>query len=277
MDKLKITVLVDNYVNRAGLLAEHGLSVLIEKGPHVVLFDTGQSGILIKNARSLGVDIRKIGSVVLSHGHFDHCGGLMDILKELKKEIDVYAHPAIFEQKYKKGAQGPLYIGLPFKKQEYEANGANFILSDQSLDLFEGGILTGQIPRLSDIEVIEDYFLKKEKGRYFKDGLLDDNSLIIGNGSFNVLITGCAHSGILNILERSAGLAPKRPLTILGGMHLSEKGGDHIRAVVRGFLSFDIKDIVSLHCSGPGFCCAYNNTVDKGCLMGQVGYQLEFD
>jgi len=96
---MKIITLIENHVNSPGLVAEHGLSLYIDTGNKKILFDTGQSGLFIQNAQKLGIDIREIDLLVISHGHYDHTGGLYQFL-EVNKKATVYAKKEIFTPKY---------------------------------------------------------------------------------------------------------------------------------------------------------------------------------
>jgi len=112
--ELKISVLVDNYVTIPGLKAEHGLSILIETGLHKILFDCGQSSLLIENAKKLNLGLMDLDKIVLSHGHYDHTGGLASLLEYIGKEIEIYAHTDIFDKKYsRKGNEKPKYMVFP--------------------------------------------------------------------------------------------------------------------------------------------------------------------
>ena len=148
--KIKLTILVDNYVNSQKLKAEHGLSILIEDDNEKVLFDCGQSDLILSNAKILGIDLNGITKIVLSHGHYDHTGGLLPLLKYLNKEIDIYAHPLVFEEKFSEykdfnGFSTNRYIGIPERAEIYEKKGARFLLSKDPVQISDSIYLSGQI------------------------------------------------------------------------------------------------------------------------------------
>ncbi len=278
LKNVKITVLVDNCVFMPDLKAEHGLSFVIEKDGKKILFDCGQSDLLMENAKILRMGLCDVDAIVLSHGHFDHTGGLFELLKVVHKNIKIYAHPSIFEKKYKIDEEGrKSYIGIPYKKEIYEECGADFILSSESQKIEEGIFTTGQIPRLTDFEFVEDYFFKKENDVYVNDMILDDNSLIIDDPDGLIVITGCAHSGIVNILEKACTLMGKKKISLfMGGMHMQHKDQSMKKKSVQSIKRFDIAQIVTAHCSGPAFFYELQADISCHCSLSEVGKIIHF-
>jgi len=144
--RVKITTLCENSVPFPGhgILGEHGLSMLLEVRGKRILFDTGAGLTLVQNARALNIDLTRVDAVVLSHGHYDHSGGLKDLL-QLTGSIPVYAHPNIFGDKYhlRKGKE-PRQIGLPWSREDLEDFGAHFHLGRAPQEISEGVMLTGE-------------------------------------------------------------------------------------------------------------------------------------
>ena len=223
--EFKITTLCENTTPMSMfLLGEHGLSMLIENGNDKILFDTGQTNTLIHNSRFLGIDLTKINKVVLSHGHFDHTGGLFELLK-INKNIEIYAHPDIFyPPKYVIRRGNEIYIGPPVKKEELEKEGIKVNLSKEPMKINDYIMTTGEVPRKTDFEEIEKELLIREGNELKKDPLLDDLSLILKTDKGIVVLLGCAHSGVINILNYVKELTEDEKIFgLIGGMHLEGK------------------------------------------------------
>ena len=169
---IQITTLSENTASRMGLLAEWGISILIEADNHKILFDTGQSFSAAYNAIALGIDLSQIDKIVFSHGHTDHTGGLLHILKIMKTQVEVIAHPDIWAAKYvKRPERREEYIGVPFPKEAAESLGASFRLSKEPVWLSENIVTSGEVPMLTEYEKIDSILYVKEQGELKPDPL----------------------------------------------------------------------------------------------------------
>jgi len=158
---VKITTMSENTAPQKGILAEWGLSILIETDAATVLFDAGQGISAARNAASLGVDLSKVDFIVLSHGHYDHTGGLREVLKVIRKEVDVIAHPEIWGARYSKRKKEVSfrYIGVPFCREELESLGARFQLKGGSFALLKTSLLPVKLKWLPDLKKFIGGFL----------------------------------------------------------------------------------------------------------------------
>jgi len=278
---MRLTILVDNYVYSQKLKAEHGLSILIEHGDESILFDCGQSDIVLSNAKIMGIDLNKITKIVLSHGHFDHTGGLLPILKYLNRGIDVYAHPLIFSEKLSRqedfnGSSINRYIGIPEKKETYEKKGARFLLINESEKISRDVYFSGKINK-SDKEISDNELYTRDNDIYIKDPLHDDISLFIDLPETLVSVTGCAHSGILNILNMAKEMElTSKKIAIIGGLHLSKKDDFYIDNIIREFNKYNIELLVPMHCAGIDAYVKLKNKFGTKCTIGAIGRTLEF-
>ncbi|HHF99020.1 MAG TPA: MBL fold metallo-hydrolase [Candidatus Aerophobetes bacterium] len=271
LHNIKITILCDNIVEKSSLLAEHGFSVLIETEKIKILFDTGQGLCLRHNAKVLNVNLTSIDKVVVSHAHYDHTGGIKEILKKNPK-IPIHAHPDIFNPKYKKSPNGKMdYIGIP-KFLLKSKSSFNFVLNEGPFHLTKDILLTGKIPRETAFErTNEDFYIKTDKG-YIEDDLKDDQALVINTNSGLVLILGCAHSGLINTLNYAVKLTGKNNFhLVLGGTHLKNANNQRIKKTAALLSSFQIEKIVLSHCTGIQAFINLHHVLGDKVSIGKVG------
>ncbi|HPR41298.1 MAG TPA: MBL fold metallo-hydrolase [Candidatus Methanofastidiosa archaeon] len=245
---ISITCLCDNNVKLSShLRGEHGIAFHIDTGKNKILFDTGQSfSVLSHNAMELGIELENIDKLVLSHGHYDHTGGLDGLLDIASPTI--YAHPDIFQEKYKIVSSKEKYIGIPIDRQAIERR-ADLILQTDSLEVCKGITMTGEVGRVHDCEAVPDQFAHKENGRMVKDDILDDQSLIVTNKGRAMVFLGCNHSGLMNTFDHVRGLTEVPVDTMAGGTHLVAAGEERIGETIEFFKKEDII-IYGFHCTG---------------------------
>ncbi|GAG58558.1 unnamed protein product [marine sediment metagenome] len=249
---LQITTLSENTAGLGSFLAEWGLSILVETDEANILFDTGQSISASHNADILGIDLRRIDKIVLSHGHFDHTGGLRHVLRRIgKKGIEIIAHPDIWQAKYATGEGEDRYIGIPFHRQTLESLGAHFNLTTEPVRITDNIMTTGEIPMVTDYEEIESYLQVKEGNRFKPDKLRDDQALIITTAPGLVVILGCAHRGIINTLYHAQQITGVKVIyAVLGGCHLMDATEERIWLTIAALKELGVQRLGVCHCTG---------------------------
>ncbi len=250
--KLRITTLSENCAGRGYLLAEYGLSIVVETDDVNILFDTGASISASYNADVLGIDLSKIDKVVLSHGHYDHTGGLRQILGKMGEEVEIIAHPDIWAAKYSR-SQGrkDRYNGIPFQRQELERLGANFNLTTKPVRITDSIMTTGEVPMVTDFEEIEPVFFVKQDSGWQPDKLLDDQALIINAKPGLIVILGCAHRGPINTLYYAQQLTGVKSIhTVLGGAHLIHASEERIWLTIAALKELGVQRLGLCHCTG---------------------------
>ncbi len=250
--ELHITTLSENTAARTNLLAEWGLSILVETEGMNILLDTGQSISTSHNADILGIDLSKIDKIILSHGHNDHTGGLRQILGKMRKEVEIIAHPDIWAAKYRRRqGQAARYIGIPFQRQELESLGATFNLTTKPVKITDSIMTTGEIPMVTDFEKIETNLFIKGDADWQPDKLLDDQALIIKTEPGLVVISGCAHRGIINTLYHAQQLTGVKVIhTVLGGSHLITASEEQIWLTITALRELGVQKLGLSHCTG---------------------------
>jgi len=246
--RICITTLLDNTTSAPELLAEHGLSFWIEYADKRILFDTGQSDILIQNAKVIGIDLADADAIIVSHGHYDHTGGLAAVL-DIAAKAKVYLHPAALEPKFSKKASLVNSIGMPDSVRKAIQN-REVIWTKMPTQIFPGATVTGQVPRINNFEDVGGAFFLDENCQK-PDELLDDQTLFIETAKGLVIVFGCGHAGVVNILNYISKLTGQRHIyAVLGGMHLLRASDERIERTITAFEGYDLQKIGPAHCTG---------------------------
>lgn len=274
---LRITVLCENTVGSlAGTMGEHGFSVLIEPSEGApLLFDTGQGLTLLHNAGRMNKELSRVRKVVISHGHYDHAGGLLPMLREFGP-LEVYGHPCIFNPRYRVKDTGESFpIGMPHSREELAAAGASFDLSKEFREISPGIHLTGEVPRVTSFET-GDQGLYCDCSGLESDNTPDDQSLVIEAEKGLVLILGCCHAGLVNTLEHVAHVTGRRDIyAVIGGTHLGFCDQNQIDKTIAAVRMMGIKKLAAGHCTGFAASARLYRELPKEFQVAMVGYTLE--
>ncbi len=265
---VRIHVLAEDFAGYSSRFwVQHGISFFIEMKmgmeEHRILFDTGNHAEpVLFNAQMLALDLGSLESIVLSHSHYDHTGGLLGVLEKMEKEVNVIAHPDIFKESYAVGKE-TRYIGPPRDMRERaETLGARWILHREPWEILPGVWTLGEILNENrvDYEVMRStgVFMKKDN-QYILDFMEDEIGLAMITEGGLVVVGGCSHPGIVGMVKRAVEITGMKDIrAVIGGFHLVNAGENRIKRTVRDLLDMGVKEIYTGHCTGLRAECEFS-------------------
>lgn len=275
---MKLTVLIDNntIIDRQ-YYGEPGLSLFLEEEDQHILFDVGYSSMFLHNAEAMGIDLRTITTVVLSHGHNDHVGGLPALAEFCIRENvrpKLIAHPKAFEKKWWKNKDESIEeIGMNVEKGILN-QAFNVIKSSVPIPLSNHLVFLGEIPR-HNLCGIKSVGLVENNGNMIPDFVEDDSAVVFTGTEGISIITGCSHSGILNVIDYAKEITGAQDINIiLGGFHLLGDNKDTLGAISEGIASYSPQEVYPCHCTDLNAKIAINNSVSVNDVG--VGTTIDF-
>lgn len=275
--KWKLTTLIENHMDKEErYVCEHGLSIFIEsmnQEPQVrLLMDTGQSGIFYENAVKMGISLEDLNALLISHAHYDHAGGVKKIMEE-ETVRKMYVGKDFFQGKYYEKKDGTMKdIGIAFSREELEEKGINVCEVKEDMQMiFPGVTLYRNFERVVGYEELNPrFFVKKEQefnesfkdktrsrteevmSKYVNDSFADEIAVALDTEQGLVVIVGCSHPGIMNILRTIEKRSGKKICGVVGGTHLIEADEKRLRKTIDDLKEMNIDFIAVSHCTGEG-------------------------
>ncbi|NVN90786.1 MAG: MBL fold metallo-hydrolase [Desulfuromonadales bacterium] len=272
---IRIRILVDNKAGE-GLVEEHGFSAWIEVNGHRILFDTGQGGALAHNADMLGYDLRQIDKLVLSHGHYDHCGAVAEVV-QTAPAARIFCHSNCFLPRYSiRSGEEPRSIAMPFSigKALFDVpdNRVQWVTRPRMIESNVG--ISGPIARLHPMEDTGGPFFLDPEGRH-PDPIRDDMAMWITTDRGLVIITGCCHAGLLNTVEHIRNVSGvEKILGIIGGLHLANASHDRLETTCSALRGWNPEFVIPCHCTGEEAQLFLRVALGARVTPGYAGFEL---
>jgi 7,8-dihydropterin-6-yl-methyl-4-(beta-D-ribofuranosyl)aminobenzene 5'-phosphate synthase len=277
---LSITILTENQVRKRGLLAEHGLSLWIENRNSRILFDAGQTDVYLKNAAKLGIDLNLAQSIVMSHGHYDHGGGLAWYPLEHRRPR-VFAHPDAFLPKFAvsnnpEDQHRP--IGLPWRPDQINHLSDLLTYNRSTMQIGDNLFLCNGIPAVTDFEPLSGNYLIEKNEQLMPDVMHDEQVLVCTCDQGLAVVLGCSHPGVVNCLKFVRLFFSEIPIrAVIGGMHLEQADPHRLQMTIDYFREQDIQKIVPLHCTGQHAVWTMKQVLGDRVITACTGDKIVFE
>lgn len=264
---IKVHILTDDRVRKKGYITEHGLSLWIEKDGTKILFDSGQTSVYCNNAVKQGIRLEEADYIVISHGHYDHCGGLLHF-PENSRTKGIFVHQDAFRKKFATPNEDePFFeVGLPFELSEHPWLSDRIVPTKKPMYIGNGLLVSGEIPRTNSFEEVASDLYLEEEGKLVPDGMRDEQMLLIEDNGELALILGCSHPGIINSINYAKELFPDKKIKLLiAGMHLEDISHTRLQLTIEELIAADIRLLVPMHCTGLDAICAMKHSLGDRC------------
>ncbi len=286
-----ITTLIENNIDHEKKLScEHGLSMLIEGNGIRLLMDTGDSGAFYDNAEKLDVSLDNLDAILLSHAHYDHAGGFLRLIREKGAPKNLYVGKGFFKKSYLTKKDGRVrYIGIRFDKRTLKDLGVGIHeISEDCFSPFPGVTFHRNFSRVHDWEPLNDTFVWQEEepapcfgGRcmdsmiFHPDTFPEETVVTLDTDHGLVLIAGCSHPGIMNIVSTIRERTGKRICGIIGGTHLIDSDKDRLAKTIEAFRDMDLDFLAVSHCTGEENLPALQEAFGEKFIFNNTGNVIQ--
>ncbi len=281
---MKFQFLVDNKTENSRCMAEWGLSVLIDTGRKKILLDAGTSDLYMENACALGVNLQDVDALVISHGHFDHTGGVPSFV-EVNEKASVYLHKDALYEAYGEtdGKVETEPCSIPWTEEEMDAVWPRIQFTSGKVQLYDNVTLLGDIPDLEGYPATEQFWrrVEKEDGsgetELIPDTMSHEQVIIVEEEAGLFIFSGCSHRGVVPTIRYVQQQMPgKRIAGLIAGMHLYPASAEMRRKIVQEIAALDMDVVFPVHCTGMDAILQMKALMGDKCVVACTGDAYEF-
>lgn len=249
---MKLITLIENELgSNPNLTCEFGFSIFIEDEDTNLIFDTGQSGIFVENIKKLGIDTKKIDKLIISHNHFDHGGGVKNYINFFGNNFSIYLNKKFFYKRYGFSKEYSRILGANFsedflKKKDVKIN----FITDHIHNISKNITIFTNFKNITNFENLNSTYFKKVENNFIFDDMSDELVLGLNTSKGYIILCGCSHFGIVNIVENIKLLTGKKIIGIIGGLHLSKASDERVKKVINYLKNENINYLALSHCTG---------------------------
>lgn len=270
---MKFSFLVENRTNHEGILAEHGLSIYIETEEKTILFDAGASDAFAVNADRMGIDLAAADLAVISHGHYDHTGGIPLFCRKNRK-APVYLHKNAFRRSHgcSDGKIEKRMCGIRWTEEQRKQMEDRIRFTDGPVRITENIVITGTVPCAEGFEPSERFYYYNVNGEPVEDDMSHEQCLVIREEDGLYVFSGCSHRGVISALEAARAMFPGEPVAaFIAGMHLYETDAETRARVVDQVAEAQIGTVYPVHCTGIDAICDLRTRLGERCVIAGAG------
>ncbi len=281
---MKVQILVENRTGHPACMAEFGLSVYIETGERKLLFDLGASDLFLHNAKGVRLDLEQVDTVVISHGHFDHTGGVPSFCK-INRNAKIFLHEKALSEAYamENGKMEEEPCSILWTAQQREQVRDRLVYTAGAEWLTEDIVISGTIPGVNDSEITDIFYLKQKDGSLTEDPMDHEQFLAVRERDENgvsrgiFVFSGCSHRGVIPCLNYAKTLYPgEKLLGFLAGMHLYNTDADKRKAILMRVAGEEMEYVLPVHCTGIHAICDAKQILGERCVLAGAGDQFTF-